>query len=55
MTLPVGQAVRRSIKWSGLSSRPGCAGVRPAVGAGTYTLYAYLAGVAGTTAEFSLA
>jgi hypothetical protein len=54
-TLPVGQQIRRAIEWSGLSSRPGCAGVRTRVGAGTYTLYAYLAGHGGTTSRFSLA
>lgn len=54
-TLPVGQQTRRAVEWSGLSSRPGCAGVRTRVGAGTYTLYAYLAGHAGTTSRFSLA
>ena len=54
-TLPVGQQTRRVVEWSGLSSRPGCAGVRTRVGAGTYTLYAYLAGHAGTTSRFSLA
>ena len=54
-TLPVGQQIRRAVEWSGLSSRPGCAGVRTRVGAGTYTLYAYLAGHAGSTSRFSLA
>ncbi|HEX4729563.1 MAG TPA: hypothetical protein VH298_17265 [Jatrophihabitans sp.] len=54
-TLPVGQQIRRAVEWSGLSSRPGCAGVRTRVGAGTYTLYAYLAGHAGATSRFSLA
>jgi hypothetical protein len=54
-TLPVGQPIRRAIEWSGLTSRPGCAGVRTRVGAGTYTLYAYLAGQGGTTSRFSLA
>ena len=46
-TLPVGQPIRRAVEWSGLSSQPGCAGVRTRVAAGTYTLYAYLAGQAG--------
>jgi hypothetical protein len=54
-TLPVGQQIRRAVEWSGLASRPGCAGVRTRVGAGTYTLYAYLAGHVGTTSRFSLA
>lgn len=54
-TLPVGQPIRRAVEWSGLSSRPGCAGVRTRVGAGTYTLYAYLAGHSGKASRFSLA
>jgi hypothetical protein len=54
-TLPVGQPIRRAVEWSGLSSRPGCAGVRTRVAAGTYTLYAYLAGHQGKTSSFSLA
>ncbi len=43
-----------AITWSGLSSRPGCAGTRQRVGAGTYTLYAALAGKTGKAAQFSL-
>jgi hypothetical protein len=54
-TLPVGQPIRRAVEWSGLTSRPGCAGVRTRVGAGTYTLYAYLAGQQGKTSKFRLA
>ena len=54
-TLPIGQPIRRAVEWSGLSSRPGCAGVRTRVGAGTYTLYAYLAGHSGKASRFSLA
>lgn len=54
-TLPVGQQIKREIEWSGLSSQPGCAGVRTRVAAGTYTLSAYLAGHAGTTTTFSMA
>ena len=52
-TLPVGEPIRRVIAWSGLSSQPGCAGVRQRVPAGTYTLYALLAGRQGTTATFT--
>ena len=55
LTLPVGQATRREVQWSGLSSQPACAGVRTRVPAGNYTLYAYLAGHVGTTATFSMA
>ena len=43
-----------AITWSGLSSRPGCAGTRQRVGAGTYTLYATLAGKTGKATQFSL-
>jgi len=53
-TLAVGQPVRVSIVWSGLSSQPKCAGTRQRVGAGTYTLYALLSGHVGTAAQFSL-
>lgn len=53
-TLAVGQPVRVSIVWSGLSSQPKCAGTRQRVGAGTYTLYALLSGKEGTAAQFSV-
>jgi hypothetical protein len=53
-TLAVGQAVRISETWSGLSSQPHCAGTRQRVGAGTYTLYALLSGHLGTAAQFSI-
>jgi len=43
-----------AITWSGLSSRPGCSGTRQRVGAGSYTLYATLAGKTGKAAQFSL-
>jgi hypothetical protein len=54
-TLPVGQSIRREIQWSGLSSRPACAGTRTRVAAGRYTLFAYLAGQQGSTSTFTLA
>jgi hypothetical protein len=53
-TLAPNQPVRVAITWSGLSSRPGCAGTRQRVGAGTYTLYAVLAGKTGTAAQFTV-
>jgi hypothetical protein len=53
-TLAVGQPVRVSVVWSGLSSQPKCAGTRQRVGAGTYTLYALLSGHEGTAAQFSV-
>jgi hypothetical protein len=53
-TLAVGQPVRVSVVWSGLSSQPKCAGTRQRVGAGSYTLYALLSGHAGAAAQFSI-
>jgi hypothetical protein len=55
VTLPVGKAIQREIQWSGLSSQPACAGVRQRVPAGTYTVYALLAGRQGTPATFVMA
>lgn len=57
--LAVGQPVRVSVVWSGLSSQPSSqhkcpAGTRQRVGAGTYTLYALLAGREGAAAQFSI-
>jgi cytoskeletal protein RodZ len=54
MTLEVGQPVRVSVTWSGLSSQPGCAGTRQRVGAGTYTLYAALSGHTGKATTFTI-
>lgn len=54
-TLPAGQPVTREIVWSGLSSEPGCAATRQRAPAGTYTLRATLAGVAGTPVTFVFA
>jgi hypothetical protein len=54
VTLPINQPVRRSVVWTGLSSQPACAGARQRVGAGTYTLQVYLAGVEGKTSTFTL-
>jgi len=53
-TLAPNTPVRVAITWSGLSSQPGCAGTRQRVGAGTYTLYATLAGKTGKAASFSI-
>ena len=52
--LQPGTPVRVAITWSGLSSRPGCAGTRQRVGAGTYTLYATLSGKTGKATQFTL-
>jgi hypothetical protein len=53
-TLVAGTTVGVQVTWSGLSSEPGCAGTRQRVGAGTYTLYPYLAGAQGTASQFSI-
>jgi hypothetical protein len=53
-TLTPNTPVRVAITWSGLSSRPGCAGTRQRVGAGTYTLYVVLSGKTGKATQFSL-
>lgn len=53
-TLAVGTPVRVAITWSGLSSQPGCAGTRQRVGAGTYTVYALLAGKTGKATQFTI-
>ena len=53
-TLMPDRAVRVSIVWSGLSSQPGNCANRQQVGAGTYTLYASLAGREGTAAQFAI-
>jgi hypothetical protein len=53
-TLMPGRSVRVSITWSGLSSKPHCAGTRQRVGAGSYTLYATLAGNEAKSAQFTI-
>jgi hypothetical protein len=53
-TLMPRATVRVSIVWSGLTSQPNCAGHRQRVGAGTYTLYASLAGREGRAAQFTI-
>ena len=53
-TLAPNTPVLVAITWSGLSSNPGCAGTRQRVGAGSYTLYAALAGKTGKAAQFSI-
>lgn len=53
-TLMPGRSVRVSITWSGLSSNPHCAGTRQRVGAGSYTLYATLAGHEAKSAQFTI-
>jgi hypothetical protein len=53
-TLAVNTPVRVAITWSGLTSQPNCAGTRQRVGAGTYTLYALLAGHTGKATQFTI-
>lgn len=53
-TLAVATTVGVQVVWSGLSSQPKCAGTRQRVGAGTYTVYAYLSGVQGVPAKFTM-
>lgn len=53
-TLSPQQSARRSIRWTGLSSRPHCAGNRMRVGAGNYTLRARFGQVSGHPAAFSI-
>lgn len=53
-TLAVGAPVRVSVVWSGMTSQANCAGTRQHVGAGTYTLYAALAGKTGKAAQFTI-
>jgi hypothetical protein len=53
-TLMPGHSVRVSITWTGLSSKPHCAGTRQRVGAGSYTLYATLSGQQAKSAQFTI-
>lgn len=53
-TLAVNRPVRVTVTWSGLTSRPNCAGQRQRVGVGTYTLYAALSGKTGKATQFSI-
>lgn len=53
-TLMPGHSVRVSITWTGLSSKPNCAGTRQRVGAGSYTLYATLSGQEAKSTQFTI-
>lgn len=53
-TLLPGAPAGFTVTWSGMSSRPNCAGTRQRVGPGTYTLYASLAGRNGKAATFRI-
>lgn len=53
-TLLPGAPAGFTVTWSGMSSQPKCAGTRQRVGAGTYTLYASLAGHDGKAATFRI-
>jgi hypothetical protein len=54
LTLAPRQVVHRSIRWTGLSSQPHCAGSRQRIGAGTYTLRARLGQTDGRPTTFSI-
>jgi hypothetical protein len=54
LTLAPRQVVRRSIRWTGLSSQPHCAGSRQRIGAGIYTLHARLGQTDGRPTTFSI-
>lgn len=54
VTLTPRRSERRSIRWSGMSSQPRCAGNRQRVGAGNYTLRARLGLTNGRTTTFSI-
>lgn len=54
VTLTPRKSVRRSIRWTGLSSEPHCAGERQRVGKGNYTLHARFGHMEGRTATFSI-
>ena len=52
--LTPGQTLRYTIKWSGTTSQPGCAGYRSVVPAGDYTLVAQLGGLSSPPAAFAI-
>jgi len=49
-----GQTLKYTIKWSGTTSQPGCAGDRSPVPAGDYTLVAQLGGLSSGPAAFAI-
>jgi len=49
-----GQALKYTIKWSGTTSAPGCAGERSVVPAGDYTVVAQLGGLSSPPAPFAI-
>jgi hypothetical protein len=55
LALVPGRSVRRSVRWTGLSSQPHCAGDRQRVGMGNYTLHARYGQIDGRTTMFSIA
>jgi hypothetical protein len=52
--LAAGQTLKYTIKWSGTTSQPGCAGDRSAVPAGDYALVAQLGGLSSPPAAFAI-
>jgi len=53
--LTPGQQLQYTIKWSGTTSAPGCAGARTAVPAGAYTVIGQLGGLSSPPAAFTVA
>jgi hypothetical protein len=47
-------AVKFTVKWSGMTSQPGCEGDRAQVPAGDYTVIAQLGGLSSPPAAFSM-
>jgi hypothetical protein len=52
--LTPGQTLKYTIKWSGTTSQPGCAGDRAPVPAGDYTVVAQLGGLSSAPAAFAI-
>jgi hypothetical protein len=54
VTMAAGQTLKLTISWSGLTSRPKCAGTRMTVQAGTYRLFGYLNGIRTPEVTFTI-
>ena len=52
--LAAGESVKYTVKWSGTTSMPGCAGERITVPAGDYTVVAQLGGLSSAPAPFAI-
>ncbi len=53
--LAPGEALKYTVKWSGTTSAPGCAGERAPLAAGSYTLIAQLGALSSPPAAFTVA